>query len=172
MQVLTGAVLLVCLAGAAVSAAGAWRIHVARSDGYFADWRSSPVFAAAARGEGPLLVGGDLFLIQLRTRRPVLIDPATLDTMPYAIEAAPRLDHILRDVYGVSLFNPPDEARGRGTVPPRANRAVWERYEPARWVEIRRDYGVTQVVTPTGWRLQLPFVAESKELKLYAIPQS
>jgi hypothetical protein len=135
------------------------------------DRTNERVFALAAREPGLLLTGGDLHLIQLRSRRPVLLDGGGLDALPYTLEAAPAMDRILRDVYGVDLFHPPDEARGEGKVPVAANRAVWEHYEMSRWQEIARTYGVTQVMTPAEWQLQLPMVVAGQGIVLYTIPR-
>lgn len=151
-------------------------LAVAKSDRFQAgrevmsDWTTDPLLAETARGSGPLLTGGRLFLVQLRTRRPVLLDGGTLDTLPYAIEAGPAMDRILRDVYGIDLFNPPSEARNSGAVPPEANRKIWTAFSRARWQEIAREYGVSQVLTPAGWKLDLPLVASSTEFHLYEIP--
>jgi hypothetical protein len=133
------------------------------------DWRTDPLLQAAARGNGLLLTGGDLWLVQLRTRRPVLLDGGTLDTLPYALESAPATERILRDVYGIDLFRPPEEARYRGAVPKNANRAEWEARSRERWQQIGREYGVSQVITPSDWKLDLPIVAQSSEFELYAI---
>jgi hypothetical protein len=135
------------------------------------DWTTDPLLAETARGSGPLLTGGSLFLVQLRTRRPVLLDGGTLDTLPYAIEAGPAMDRILRDVYGIDLFNPPPEARNSGAVPPEANRQFWSAFSRVRWQEIGREYGVKQVLTPSRWKLDLPLVASSDEFDLYEIPR-
>ena len=82
------------------------------------------------------------------------------------------MDRILREVYGIDLFHPPPQARGGGRVPPAVNRAVWERYSPDQWREIRRRYHVTQVLSVADWRLQgLPPLALSRELKLNEIPE-
>ena len=135
----------------------------------FEDSTNTPIFLAASHGEGPLLTGGDLFLIQLRTRRPVLLDGGALDTLPYALEAGPAMDRILRDVYGIDLFNPPAEAKGGGRVPSRANQITWQSFPRERWRQIGREYGVMHVLTPAGWALDLPRVARSSNLELYAI---
>ena len=135
------------------------------------DRTNDRLFGFAAREPGLLLTGGDLHLIQLRSRRPVLLDGGGLDALPYALEAAPAMDRILRDVYGVDLFHPPEEARGEGKVPLEANRAAWERYSPARWREIGRTYSVTQVMTPGDWHLELPIVVADQGIVLYTIPR-
>jgi hypothetical protein len=135
----------------------------------FRDRTNDPVLAAAAAGSGPLLTAGELFLIQLRTRRPVLLDGGTLDTLPYALEQGPAMDRILREVYGVDLFNPPAEARGGGRVPNEFSRRIWEAYSTEKWSQIARTYGVSQVIAPGEWVIGLQRVAESSGLALYDI---
>jgi hypothetical protein len=135
------------------------------------DWRSDPLLAAASQGSGPLLTGGDLFLVQLRTRRALLIDGSTLDTLPYALEAGPITQQILTDVYQIDLFDPPAEAKWGGRVPRRLNRSIWSRFSREGWTSVGRAYGVTQVLTPAEWGLDLPVLARSSEFELYAIPR-
>jgi hypothetical protein len=132
-------------------------------------WRSDAALAAATHGSGPLLTGGDLFMIQLRTRRPVVLDGGALDVLPYAVESGPEMDRVLRGVYGIDLFNPPAEARGGGRVPAGANRQVWTALSRDRWRQLAREYGFRQVLTPAGWTLDLPIVASSPAFVLYAI---
>jgi hypothetical protein len=155
---------------AGVAAVDAVHAQARRAD-LFRDRTNDPVFAAASAGEGPLLTAGELFLIQLRTRRPVLLDGGTLDTLPYALEQGPAMDRILKDVYGVDLFNPPPEARGGGRVPHEFSRGVWEAWPLAKWAHIGRTYGVRQMIAPADWKISLPRVAQSAGLVLYAVPR-
>lgn len=136
----------------------------------FRDRTNDTVLAAAARGRGLLLTGGDLHLVQLRTRRPVLLPGGGLDGLAYAPESAPALDQILRDVYEIDLFNPPEDAHRRGAVPPEFNRQVWQGYAPERWAAIKGKYNVTQILVPADWNLTLPVVAYGRRLLLYDIP--
>lgn len=135
----------------------------------FLDRTNSPVFWRAAKGEGLLLTGGDLHLIQLRTRRPVILNGGALDGLPYAREAGPETQRILRDIYAIDLLNPPAEARGRGAIPNELNRITWEGYSRQKWQEISRSYHVTQVLT-SRWYLNLPAIAWERTLVLYEIP--
>ena len=128
------------------------------------------LYQSLSEGAGLLLTGGDLHLVQLRTRRPVLLDGGGLDALPYAIEAAPETERILRDVYGIDLLNPPEEARFRGAVPPEFAKQVWENYSRQEWVGIARRYGVRQVLTPGTWQLQLPVAIRKGALIVYDIP--
>jgi hypothetical protein len=131
-----------------------------------------PVLTAAATRSGVLLTAGNLWLVQLRTRRPVLLDGGSLDTLPYASESGPRIAEILRGAYGIDLFNPPALARHRGQIPGIAHRALWEGWSRAQWADIRARYGVEDVLTFDEWTLRLPLVASSSELKLYALPSN
>ena len=139
----------------------------------YRDRRHDPIFATAARERGMLLTGNGLRLIQLRSRRPVLVDGGGLDGLAYSLDAGPELNRILRDVYGLDLLHPPadGEGRGSGTIPPNANRVLWEGYSIDRWREIRRAYDVTEVLTSGDWQLQLPVRAATPEMRLYQIPE-
>jgi hypothetical protein len=136
----------------------------------FLDRTNSPMFARAAATRGLLLTGGDVQLVQLRTRRPVLVDGGGLDGLPYALESGPALEQILRDVYGIDLFNPPEEARRKGAIPNEFNRETWQGFSRERWQQIRLRYHVTQVLADSRWALALPVVAYGAGLTLYEIP--
>lgn len=136
----------------------------------FRDRTNDVFWGQVAAGKGLLLTAGDLHLVQLKTRRPVLLDGGGLDGVLYSLEGGAAMRRILSDVYGIDLLNPPDEARGAGRIPPMANRKSWEAYSPAKWREIKRNYGVTQVLTYPDWTLSLPLAAQSRRLLLYDIP--
>lgn len=138
----------------------------------FLDRTNNPVFSSAAKGRGMLVTSANLQLVQLRTRRPVLLDGGGLDGLPYALEAGPEMERILRDVYAIDLFNPPEEARGAGAIPRGANRTAWEHYSAAKWQQIRETYSVTQVLAYADWKLALPVIARDNAHVLYEIPHS
>lgn len=150
---------------------GSGPVLAARSaDSVYRDRTNDLLFQAASRGRGLLLTGGDLYLIQLRTRRPLLLNGGALDSLPYAPESAPVMDRVLRNVYGIDLFNPPAGAAKMAVVPNDYNRTLWQGYSPERWREIKRDYNVSQVMVPADWQLALPIVAQSRQYLLYEIP--
>jgi hypothetical protein len=150
-----------------------WRLSY-RPPELYRDWTNDPFFAAVANERrGFVVTGGSFQLLQLVTRRPVLIDSGGLDALPYALETGPRVDEILREVYGLDFFHPPPEAKGGGVVPALFNKGVWERYSRSKWEEIGRRFDVTQVVTSSDWNLDLPVSAQSQtfRLRLYEIPR-
>ena len=142
-----------------------------RSGAHFSDRTNDVFFADVAAHSGMIVLAGDLRLIQLRTRRPVLVDSGALDTVMYSLETGAAMQRIMRDVYGLDMFNPPPGAVGSGRIPPLAHRPTWESYSPEKWRSIRREYGVTQVLAYADWSLQLPVSAQSRRLLLYDIPE-
>jgi hypothetical protein len=134
------------------------------------DRTNEVLFRMLSEGRGLLLTGGDLHLVQLRSRRPILLDGGGLDALPYAVESAPEMDRILREVYGVDLLNPPDEARFRGSIPPEFTRAVWQSYSREQWETLASRFGVRQVLTPGDWDLKLPVAVRNRTLTVYDIP--
>lgn len=141
-----------------------------RSGAHFSDRTNDVFFADVASHPGVLLVAGDLHLIQLRTRRPVLLDTGALDTVMYSLETGGSMQRILREVYGLDLFNPPPAAVGAGRIPALSHRDTWESFSKEKWQAIRRDFGVTQVLAYGDWALQLPLASQSRRLLLYDIP--
>jgi hypothetical protein len=141
-----------------------------RSGAHFNDRTNDVFFADVAARPGVLLLAGDLYLIQLRTRRPVLLDAGALDTVMYSLETGAAMQRMLREIYGLDLSNPPPDAVGAGRIPALSHRDTWVGYPPEKWRAIRRDFGVTQVLAYADWPLQLPVAAQSRRLLLYDIP--
>ncbi len=144
--------------------------HSEQSGAHFNDRTNDVFFADVAAGPGVLLVAGDLHLVQLRTRRPVLLDTGALDTVMYSLETGAAMQRMLRDVYALDLFHPPPDAVGAGRIPALSHREAWESYSTDKWRAIRRDFGVTQVLAYADWALQLPVASQSRRLLLYDIP--
>jgi hypothetical protein len=133
-----------------------------------ADRTSDDVYAAAARRRGLLLTSSSLHLVQLATRRPVLLDGRAIDALLYVPDAVPEADRILQRVYGID-FQQVRRAR-RGYLGEETGRTLWESRTPDEWSAVANEFGVTDVLTDATWRLQLPIVASNAELVLYDIP--
>ena len=137
-----------------------------------ADLSSDPVLAEVSRGSGLVLLGPDpdLYLAQLLTRRPILLNPDALDMLPYALEGGPQFVLILRDAYGIDFDDPPRTGRHAGTLPVEPIRAVWEQRTPEQWASIKTEFAVSDVLTSADWNVHLPEVARSDRFALYRIP--
>lgn len=137
-----------------------------------ADRTNDRLFAAiASEHNGLLLTAGSIQLVQLRTRRPVLLDGGALDMLAYSPSSGPAMEEILRVVYGIDFFTPPEAARGTAIVDDNFDKSVWEGYSRQRWEEIGRRFDVTDVLTERTWTIDLPIAAENSEFKLYRIPR-
>jgi hypothetical protein len=160
------AVLAIC----ALAAVFTWQIRQAPQ---LFDRTNQAVFKAASEDRSGLIATGSAYsLIQLRTRRPVLLDSGALDTLSYAPESGPEMARILRDVYDLDLLHPPAGfRRGSAAIPPDHNKRVWEGFTLERWQEIRRTWGVTQVLTSADHDLRLPVAAQIESYRLYRIPE-
>jgi hypothetical protein len=135
------------------------------------DRTNDPIFeAAASERQGLMLTSGSFHLVQLYTRRPVLIDSGALDTLIYAPEGGPVMDRILRGAYDIDFFNPPPDVRRSAWIPHSFNEPTWEGFSRERWREIGRSFNVTQVMTRASYALDLPIVREDDRFKLYRIP--
>jgi hypothetical protein len=137
---------------------------------YLVDRTNDPALAAAARGMGVLAVAPGIERAQLRTLRPLLLDPGALDMLPYAPAGGPALARALERVYGVDYFDPPPQARRKASLPEQPTRALWEARTPAEWSALGRELGFTAVLVAAPWRLQLPELARSPRVALYGVP--
>lgn len=133
------------------------------------DPAGDPVLAATAGRPGLLLTSSNLHLMQLATRRPVLLDGGALDGLMYVPAASAATDRILREVYGTSLAAV--QATTRGALGPEAGKAAWEARTPAEWQRLAGEFGFTDIATFPGWSLQLPVVAGNRDLILYTVPR-
>jgi hypothetical protein len=104
---------LVVAAALVAAAMPVWWSRVAPLE----DRTNTPFFASLAQGDGLLLTGGELYLVQLRTRRPVLLNGGALDTVVYTPESILAGHRILVDVYGIDLRDPPADAKGGASFP-------------------------------------------------------
>jgi hypothetical protein len=135
------------------------------------DWHSDPVWARVASGKGLLVTASTIRSVQVRTRRPVLLEGAALNQLPYVPASGPEMNRILREVYGEDLFRPrPDGWRRSGGLDPSSGRWLWQERGADEWRRLGNRFGFTQVLTYGNWELRLPIVARSAEYVLYEVP--
>ncbi|MBI4384760.1 MAG: hypothetical protein HY579_12095 [Nitrospinae bacterium] len=145
------AVMLVSVASAIAGAYATWETRKIS----LRNWKNDPFLAEAAGRQGILLINNIEDRVQLLTRRPILL--GILNGLPYTPEAGPAMYEILMEVYELDLFAPPDEVRNRKTnFPLERIKSDWEARTPERWREIKKKYGVTDVLAYADWKLQLP----------------
>lgn len=136
------------------------------------DWTNDRVYAEASKAKGMLLTPLEMRLVQLRTRRPVMLD--ALNQIPYVPESAEPINNILQGIYGINLLAPPDSSSDlvqSAELLVNINRTVWEKRTNDEWVKIAHEFNVSDVLTYKDWKLQLPMVASNDSVSLYRIVQ-
>ena len=128
-------------------------------------------FSSVGRRPGLLLTAPTLGLIQIRTRRPVLLDMDSLDMARYVKEVGPGMNEILKKIYGFGDFFIPvsDDDYDKSIE---NTKVIWKNRTLNEWRKIREEFSVTDIIVPGDWELNLPEVMQSptKEYKLYHIP--
>lgn len=134
------------------------------------DRTNDPLLARVAAGKGLLLTGSNLHLIQLKARRPILLNGMALNMLPYVPQAGPEMRDVLRRIYGVDMLHPPAEVRGAQGLPAEFGRALWESRTPEEWRDVLQPYGVTEILTYADWSLSLPRAARNDQYALWTVP--
>ncbi len=134
-----------------------------------ADWRTDTFLAAVSRQDGMVVVAPGYAQLQLRTRRPVLLDVASLDGLPYAIEGAPLANEMLREIYGVDLLDPRHWDTHFGMLNEEPTRSQWATRTPAEWQRLADSFDFQLVFAHSRWRIQLQPVAQSHYYTLYRV---
>jgi len=136
----------------------------------FFDDRTNNVFWEEIQNrEGILLTGPAIMFVQLRTRRPVLLDTGTLLWLPYLLEAGPAVESILSEVYDIDYFNPPD-GRKSGGLHPHWGKEKWLHRTRKDWFELKERFDIMDVLVHDDWILDLPTVTTGQGYVLYTIP--
>jgi hypothetical protein len=136
----------------------------------FRNYANETLYKELSRGNGLLATAPKIYMAQLITRRPVLLDVEALDMLPYALEGGTQMNRILKVVYGVDLFSPPPDGLRRGTLPVEPTKTVWLARTPEQWGKIKNEFGVTDILVQSDWSLQLPVLMKNNEFISYHIP--
>ncbi|MBN2136513.1 MAG: hypothetical protein JW720_01775 [Sedimentisphaerales bacterium] len=141
-----------------------------RSKGDMKDHTNNEFYSAAARGQGLLLTTHYGAQISLKTRRSVLVDMSSPNTIIYAPGGGSALSEVLKKIYGVDLLEPPAQQYRHKEIPAELYRRIWQERSSEQWREIGREFGVGDVLTPEDWQLALPIGARGEGMILYEIP--
>jgi hypothetical protein len=134
----------------------------------FREAERDPVITAARRESGMLLVVPRMCLVQLRTRRPVLLNGEAMNQITYVPQSGPAMNEIVKGIYGDDILKPrPAWWQNWGGLMAHSGYELWQAREPAEWRRLSREFGFTQIVTGREWKLRLPVLARSETLILY-----
>jgi hypothetical protein len=137
------------------------------------NWTNDPVLAAVSRGTGLTLTASRIDLVQLQSRRGVLLYGAAMNQLTYVPASAPKINEILRSVYGEDMLSPRPAGWMRcGGLMIESGRRLWADRDVEEWVRLAREFGFTDVVTYADWTTKLPLVARNMKYALYHVPDS
>ncbi|HET6881160.1 MAG TPA: hypothetical protein VFI31_13450 [Pirellulales bacterium] len=136
-----------------------------------AEAENDPALVAARRQPGMLLAVPRMCLVQLRTRRPVLLNGEAMNQITYVPQSGPAMNHIVKRVYGDDILTPrPRWWQNWGGLMEHSAYDLWQSRDAEEWRRLSREFGFTNIVTSREWTLQLPVVARSDKLILYGVP--
>ena len=132
-----------------------------------------PVLEIAGRREGLLITAGAMQFVQIRTRRPLLLNVGALDQLSLVPSSGPEMARVLDRVYGIDLFDPPDEIKQArpGALLPESGREAWESRGVPEWQQIAREFDAWDVLAYGDWQLRISEIARNEEFALYVIPK-
>ncbi|MBI5350177.1 MAG: hypothetical protein HZB77_12835 [Chloroflexi bacterium] len=163
------ALMLVLGAMALYSVRSSISIFRSRQD-TFRNYANETLYKKLSHGKGLIATAPKIYMAQLITRRPILLDVEALDMLPYALEGAAQMHRILMVVYGVDLLSPPPDGLRQGTLPIEPTKTIWLTRTPEQWVEIKNEFGVTDILVQSDWKLQLSGMTGNDEFTAYHIP--
>ena len=145
-----------------------WAVHGSVGPNPFAPDEAA-FWTEVGNDPGMLAVPGGMPSAQIFARRPLLIDAAALDFIPYVPGAAGAVDEILDAVYGIDFFDPPPEVRHRGQLLADTSREVWEARSRGEWQLLGERFGFAGVLSHGDWVLDLPVTARADGIIYHAL---
>jgi len=136
----------------------------------FQDRTNNEFYRKISERNGLLLTTHYSPLVSIKTRRPILADMASPNTITYAPESGPVFNNILKRVYGVDLLTPPPKQYQHREIRPELYKDLWEKRTVEEWRDIKKEFGVTDVLTKADWKLLLPVIGKNEKMVLYEIP--
>ncbi|HON57208.1 MAG TPA: hypothetical protein PLJ38_09325, partial [bacterium] len=136
-------------------------------------WTNNKVLETARKiNSGFLLTSAELPLMQLKTRTALLIDCDQLDLLPYTLEASLIIDDILKNIYNIDLFNPPQSIlkNKQPFIPYYENKKNWELKNIEEWQNFKKKYNISSILTHNDYSLNLPIIIQDEKYILYGIP--
>jgi hypothetical protein len=138
----------------------------------FGDWSNDAVYAKAHEGSGLMItLPSDLDIsgIQLRTRRPFLLNIDQMNLIAYIPAAGPDMERVLNRIYGISIVDPPMSFMD-SLIPSDWDKERIESRSVEEWRRLRKEFGVTDILTGVEWQLKLPETARNESKRLYHVP--
>jgi hypothetical protein len=100
----------------------------------------------------------------------IALDISSFDFVPYQPYTVAAVARIIEHGYGIPFADPPPDLPRNAPLPDDAGRAYWAQLAPNDWCQISRIIGVTAVVAPRDWTVNLQPGVTGPQFTYYAIP--
>ena len=100
---------------------------------------------------------------------PIALYGEAMDFFHYIPQAAGTVARVVTEGYGISFSDPPPEILHAARLPPDAGQRYWAQLNDEDWCRMCRDLGVTALVAPVDWTVNLPVLARGPQLVLYKV---
>ena len=68
----------------------------------------------------------------------------------------PIVEEYMKNISGIDIFNPSAEVRKNKKFPLGEVKSFWQSKPLEQWQAVKGEYGITQILTLSNWKLQLP----------------
>lgn len=134
------------------------------------DYTNNSFYKTISQRQGMLISTHAFAMIPLKTKRPILVDMGSPNTLTYAPEGGPAFNEILKKIYGVDLLVPPAEELRNREILPGLYKDLWQSRTPEQWRRVLAEYNVTDILATDDFKLKLPVIASEGNMVLYGVP--
>lgn len=134
-------------------------------------YRNNTFWREVGAAPGSVL-GSSLTFLQLRSGRPIICFWPETNNMGYVPEAGPHAREICKRIYKVDILDPPATEQIKTWWDPGFYKETWEERPRGAWLDLGRRFGFCAVLTPAGWKLDLPKVASNDKYDIFRVPRN
>lgn len=118
--------------------------------------------------DGYILVSSNISnFIFKKTQKPILLHTEAIDFLPYHPYLLDNFFEILKIVYDIESFNPPE--KNNPSLPDNYIKKNFEGKKISEWSTIKNKYNVNFIIVPNNWDLKLDLVEKDDKFKLFKI---
>jgi len=100
-------------------------------------------------------------------KKPYIINAKYFDLVPYHPYTVDEVKNILEQIYNISFSNPPQKFTP--SIPDQWILQVFENRSKEQWRSLSKQFNLSGVIVPSGWKLNIDEKISSKKFTLYKL---
>lgn len=124
---------------------------------------------SVAQTHNTLLVTGLMYPVQFFARRPIAFYGGMFNYLPYTPELGPWMNIVMKDTFDIDFFSAPSSIVNVHGFAADTGKTVLEERTRAEWLALRDKDHIGAVLTPSGWKLDLPLTAQTVHYSLFSV---